>query len=66
MRLPRLRFTVRWLMAAVAVVAIALGVRAQLASERGKADSKRNSCYYQIVMTGRQRADFGDVRLERP
>ena len=31
MRVPRVRFTVRWIMAAVAVVAIGLGVRAQLA-----------------------------------
>jgi hypothetical protein len=31
MRVPRVRFTVRWMMAAVAVVAMGLGVRAQLA-----------------------------------
>jgi hypothetical protein len=31
MRVPRVRFTVRWIMAAVAVVAIGLGVRTQLA-----------------------------------
>jgi hypothetical protein len=31
MRLPRVRITVQWMMAAVAVVAMGLGVRAQLA-----------------------------------
>jgi hypothetical protein len=31
MRVPRVPFTVRWIMAAVAVVAFALGARAQLA-----------------------------------
>jgi hypothetical protein len=31
MNVPRVRFTVRWIMVAVAVVAVGLGVRAQLA-----------------------------------
>jgi hypothetical protein len=39
MGVPRVRFTVRWMMVAVAVVAMGLGVRAQLARWRSLARS---------------------------